>query len=59
VEQCGIKRPEHHGGEALAGLEEGLGSHWPLKVCGPPVVDGQSVEFLLDAATHAVEHERQ
>jgi hypothetical protein len=59
VEQGGIQRPEHRGGKPFAGLGKGLGGHLALEIRGPLEVGGKSIEFLLDAATHAGEHEGQ
>ena len=59
VQQGGIEPPEHRSGKPLAGLGKGLRGHLALEVRGALEVGGKSVEFLLDTATHAGEHERQ
>jgi hypothetical protein len=59
MQQGGIEPPEHGSGKPLAGLRKRLRGHLALEVCGALEVGGKSVEFLLDTAIHAGEHEGQ
>ena len=59
MQQGGIEPLERHSGKPLAGLGKRLHGHLALEVRGALEVGGKSVEFLLDTAAHAGDHERQ